>query len=78
MLKGDKHRRNEKAILTLAKNIRYYRKVRKITMTELANSLDIDYSHIGRIERGIINTNVSMIFDIADMLGVKPSQLLEE
>ena len=78
MLKGEKHRRNDKAILTLARNIRRYRKVKKMTMTELANSLDVDYSQIGRIERGTINTSVSIIFDIAEVLGVRPAQLLEE
>jgi transcriptional regulator with XRE-family HTH domain len=78
MAEGKKHRRNEKAILTVARNVRHYRKVNRITMTELANRLDVDYSHIGRIERGTINTNISMVYDIAEILGVKPSQLLDD
>jgi transcriptional regulator with XRE-family HTH domain len=77
MVKGSKHRRNEKAILTLAANIRKYRQERNLTIEELANLVDVDYSQIGRMERGIVNPNVSIIFDIANALGVEPSRLLE-
>jgi transcriptional regulator with XRE-family HTH domain len=44
---------------------------------ELAAIVGVDYSQIGRIERGTINTSVSIIFDIADALQIKPHQLLE-
>lgn len=77
MVKGLKHRRNEKAIETLAANIRRYRKERNLTIEELANLVDVDYSQIGRMERRIVNPNISVIFDIADALQIKPSQLLE-
>jgi transcriptional regulator with XRE-family HTH domain len=77
MVKVVKRRRNEKAISTLATNIRKYRLERKLTIAELANQVEVDYSQIGRMERGIVNPTVSIIFDIAIALGVKPSQLLE-
>jgi transcriptional regulator with XRE-family HTH domain len=77
MVKGLKHRRNEKAITTLAANIRRYRQERNLTIEELANLVDVDYSQIGRMERGVVNPNISIIFDIADALEIKPSQLLE-
>ncbi|MFD2580867.1 helix-turn-helix domain-containing protein [Pedobacter vanadiisoli] len=78
MVKDGKHRRNEVGIQTLAKNIRKYRKERKMTIQELANELDVDYSQISRMERGIVNPSVSIIFDIAQKLGIEPYKLLEE
>jgi transcriptional regulator with XRE-family HTH domain len=77
MKQGEKQRRNEKAILTLASNIRKYRLEQKLTITELANLVDVDYSQISRMERGVVNANVSMIFDIAETLKIQPSKLLE-
>ncbi|TDS14824.1 helix-turn-helix domain-containing protein [Sphingobacterium paludis] len=78
MPKGKKHKRNERGILILAKNIRRYRESKGITIEQLANEIDVDYSQISRIERALVNTNISIVFDIAAFLGIKPSQLLEE
>lgn len=78
MVKEGKHRRNEKGISILAKNIKKYRKELKMTIQELANRLDVDYSQIGRMERGIVNPSISIVFDIAEVLDVKASQLLED
>lgn len=77
MIKGGKHRRNEKAILTLAANIRKYRTEKNMTIMELANLVEVDYSQIGRMERGVVNPNVSIIFEIAKALGIEPARLLE-
>ena len=77
MVKALKHRRNEKAITALAANIRRYRQERNLTIEELANLVDVDYSQIGRMERGVVNSNISIIFDIAEALQIKPYQLLE-
>jgi transcriptional regulator with XRE-family HTH domain len=76
MAKGIPHRRNENAISTLASNIKKYRLQKKLTIQELANLLDVDYSQIGRMERGIVNPNISIIFDIADALNIEPHTLL--
>lgn len=78
MVKEGKHRRNEKGISILAKNIKKYRKERKMTIQELANRLDVDYSQISRMERGIVNPSISIVFDIAEVLEIKASKLLEE
>ena len=78
MVKEGKHRRNEKGISILAKNIKKYRKERKMTIQELANRLDVDYSQISRMERGIVNPSISIVFDIAEVLEINASQLLEE
>ena len=77
MIKGAKQRRNETAILTLAANIKKYRIEKNLTIEELANIVGVDYSQIGRMERGKVNATVSIIFDIAAVLEITPSQLLE-
>jgi transcriptional regulator with XRE-family HTH domain len=71
-------RRNETAIAILARNIKKYRKAKDLTIQELAFLLEVDYSQIGRMERAKINFSVSLIFDVADALQIKPGQLLEE
>lgn len=78
MVKDGKHRRNEEGIQTLAKNIRKYRKEKGITIEDLANKVGVDYSQISRMERGIVNPNVSIVFDIAKVLEIEPYKLLEE
>lgn len=77
MVKSIKHRRNEKAILTLATNIKKYRNLKKLTIEQLANLLEVDYSQISRMERGVVNPNISIIFDIAAVLGIEPMKLIE-
>ena len=77
MAKGISHRRNEKAIMTLANNIRKYRIDKGLTIQELANLLDVDYSQIGRMERGVVNPNISIIFDIAEALEIETSKLIQ-
>ncbi|MES2425916.1 MAG: helix-turn-helix transcriptional regulator [Bacteroidota bacterium] len=78
MTKGKPHRRNEKAIATLAINIKKYRLQQNITIQQLANIIDVDYSQIGRMERGVVNPNISIVFDIAKALNIDPRQLLEQ
>jgi transcriptional regulator with XRE-family HTH domain len=77
MIKGNKARLNKEAILTLGRNVRKYRKIAGLTMMELAGKIDTDFSQVTRIERGLRNSTVSTIFDIAAALNVKPAQLLE-
>ncbi len=69
--------RDIKAIGILAKNVRKYRTEKDMTMEVLANTTGIEYSQISRIERGLINTSVSVIFSIAKALEIEPSKLLE-
>ena len=78
MQNGKKLRRNQQAISTLAKNVRKYRKEKNLTLQELAYKANMDYSQIGRVERGTVNAHISLLWDIADALEVAPSQLLLE
>jgi len=78
MSKTRKHKRNEHGINVLAKNIRKYRKLKGLTIQQVADKLDVDYSQIGRMERGTVNASVSIIFDIANLLDIEAKNLLEE
>lgn len=69
--------RDISAITTLAKNVRKYRTEKNMTMEVLANLVGVEYSQVSRIERGVINTSVSVIFAIAKALDIEPSKLLE-
>jgi len=59
----------------IGNNIRQIRIAKNFTISELANSINVEYVQLSRIERGIISTSVSHIFFIAYGLGVNPSDL---
>lgn len=70
--------KNERAIKTLAENVKKYRTEQNMTMEALANAAGIEYSQVSRIERCLINTSVSVIFALADALSVSAPELLAE
>ncbi len=70
--------RSEKGILIVGANIRKYRKLQNLSQQDLANLLDTDLSQVNRIELGKINTTVGMLYAIAEILKVEPSQFLIE
>lgn len=78
MIKGGKNRRNEEAIATLGRNIKKYRERANLSQQALAILIDSDDSQISRMERFLISANISVVWDIATALKIKPSQLLEE
>jgi transcriptional regulator with XRE-family HTH domain len=65
------------AVQILASNVKYHRLRRNLTQEKLAFMAEIEYSQISRIERGVVNTSVSVIFVIAKALDIKPSELLD-
>jgi len=78
MNQGSKKRRDVKGIAILGSNIRKYRKLKGLTIAQLANQMDVDYSQISRMELGKVNTNISMIFAVAEVLEISAYQLLQE
>ncbi|WP_461485021.1 helix-turn-helix domain-containing protein [Pedobacter sp.] len=52
-------------------------KQKKLTMEQLSNRANIEYCQFSRIERGIINTSISVIFAIAHALQVDPTELIQ-
>lgn len=70
--------KDQKAINMLGKNVRNYRTSKGLTIIQLAGKCEVEYTTISKIERGIVNTTVSMISIIARELEIAPSKLLEE
>lgn len=56
--------------------IRNKRKELKITQESLSLQCGIDRSYMGRIERGEVNITVLKLYEIAQVLNVKPLELL--
>ena len=72
-----KQLRHEQGIKEFGKHIRKVRQRQNFTQELLAIRADIEISQISRIERGIINTSISQILNIANALGVHPKELFD-
>ena len=69
--------RDISAIGILAKNVRKYRIAKNLSQEALANLAGIEYSQVSRIERGLLNTSISVIFALGKALEIEPYKLLE-
>lgn len=61
----------------LGKNIRDVRKGKGLSQEKLAELIKKTRNYVGMVERAEINAPVSVIFDIAKSLDVKPSIFFE-
>lgn len=73
----EKYTRVDDGIKAFGKRLREIRTLKKMTMQELADLSDIEYSQISRIERGVINTSLSIILTIAKALEIDPKELFD-
>jgi len=69
--------RNQDHIISFGINLRRLRKAKGLTMTELANLCDIEYRQVSDIELGKINTTLSTILLLADVLEISPKDLFD-
>lgn len=69
--------RNEKALKAVGLQIRRLREEAGHSQQDFAYMCEMELSQINRIELGKINTSISVIFKIAEVLKVQPSILLE-
>lgn len=58
--------------------IRALREEKKLTLREFGNALDLDYSHLGRIERGKSAPSMKVLQKIADYFEVEVSSFFGE
>jgi len=61
--------------LLLGEKIKLLRKKKNLTQESLAEKVCRSKNHISKIEQGNANPPVSLIFDIAEALNVKPYEL---
>lgn len=62
----------------LARRIRYFRNLRKMSQLRLAEEAGLDRSYMSEIERGLANPSLSVIVDIATALETTPGMLLRQ
>jgi transcriptional regulator with XRE-family HTH domain len=72
-----KQKRHEAGIKAFGQRLRELRRAKGFTQERLAYSSDLELSRISRIERGIINTSISQVFQIAAALGLPPKELFD-
>lgn len=67
---------NKKIILIeFGKALREIRSAKGFTQEKLANELGVEISQISRIERGVINTSVVTVYQLAKILKIDVSEL---
>lgn len=64
-------------LVKFGKRFKYLRVINNYTQAELAMELGIEISQISRIERGLINTSVFMVYQVAQVLNIPPSAFFE-
>lgn len=69
--------RHNEALILFGKKVREVRRRQKLTQDQLAYESDISKNQISRIERGQINTGLSTIVKLAEVLGVHPKELMD-
>lgn len=62
----------------LGLNIGYYRKINDYTQIQLAEKLNIDPTHLGRIENAKVGASLDVVFMIAEIFGISPDKLFDE
>ena len=71
------HLRHEHGIIAFGNRLRKLRLEKGLSQQELAFAADVELSQISRIERGVINTSISQVFNIADAMEMHPSKLFD-
>lgn len=78
---GSVQRRDEHIIKLVGRNIKKYRDKKGLTQQELADMIDLDknlYGQVSKMERGVVNTTISMLAILARALEIEIIDLLKE
>ena len=62
----------------VGRNVRRYRLAASLTQEETAHRAGLDSTYLSDIERGIRNPTISLLRDIAVVVGVHPAMILVE
>lgn len=69
------HSRRSEALIAFGNHLRKIRESKKLSQEELAYRADVSQSQIYRIEKGLINTTLSTIVQIAESLDISLKDL---
>lgn len=64
-------------LIKFGKRFKYLRVTNGYTQADLALELEIEISQISRIERGLINTSVFMIYQVSKTLNISPAEFFK-
>lgn len=64
-------------IIEFGKNLRKLREAKKMTIQALADTINVEYSQISRIERGKINTSIGVTYELAVALEIPVKDLFD-
>lgn len=67
----------EEILTQLGEKIASIRKNKNLTLRELGERCGLDFSSIGKIEKGKTNVSVLTLVDLASGLGVHPKRLMD-
>ena len=70
-----KYYKDEPLLVNIGSNIREYRIKLGLSIEQLANESEIDYSQLSRMELGKVNFSISILYKIAAALKVDPKKL---
>lgn len=75
---GEKMKNNQfKKYKYLGLNIAYYRKEKGLSQMQLAEKINISRTHMSRIETADCAVSLDVIFDICDVLEIKPQRMFD-
>ncbi len=63
---------------TFAANLKRYRKTKGLSQEDLAHRAELDRTYISALERCVYAASIDVVGRIAEVLEVKPSDLLAE
>ena len=72
-----KYLRHTKGIISFGENLRKIRLSKKMSQEQLAYKVGVETSQIGRIERGKIQTSISMVFYLSEALEIPTKKLFD-
>lgn len=74
---GVKHETNTAFCKAFGEHLRKLREERGLSIRQFAAQCDLEHSQIQRIETGVINTTISMVYKIAEGLNLTHQELFD-
>lgn len=68
---------NSRFKILLGENLRRIREDKDLSLRQLAQRCDVDYSNIGKIEKGKMNITLNTIFELIEGLEITAKELFD-
>jgi transcriptional regulator with XRE-family HTH domain len=68
---------NEDFCKAFGSHVRKLREERELSMRDLASNCDMDHNQIYRVENGLVNTSISMVYALAEGFGISHHELFD-